>query len=88
MVKTTIILDDELYKKLVDECIRRYGSTRKLSKLINEKLWKLERLEMEMRISRAKETDKPRVRLGMALTPDELERLIEEGWGEVVKWST
>jgi len=38
MVKTTIILDDDLYKALVKEALEKYGSTRKLSKLINEKL--------------------------------------------------
>ena len=27
MVKTTIILDDEIYKKLVNEALEKYGST-------------------------------------------------------------
>ncbi len=38
MVKTTINLDDEIYKKLVKEAVEKYGTTRTLSKLINEKL--------------------------------------------------
>ena len=38
MVKTTISLDDEIYKKLIKESIERFGSTKKLSWLINEKL--------------------------------------------------
>ncbi|RLE86688.1 MAG: hypothetical protein DRJ49_07470, partial [Thermoprotei archaeon] len=38
MVKTTIILEDDLYKELVKEALERYGTTRKLSKLINEML--------------------------------------------------
>lgn len=38
MAKTTINLDDELYKKLVKEAVDKYGTTRTLSKLINEKL--------------------------------------------------
>lgn len=38
MVKTTIVLEDGLYKKLAKEAIDKYGSTRTLSKLINEKL--------------------------------------------------
>lgn len=38
MAKTTINLEDELYKKLVKEALERYGTTRTLSKLINEKL--------------------------------------------------
>lgn len=42
MVKTTINLDDELYKKLVKEAVERYGKARSFSKLINEKLRKAE----------------------------------------------
>ncbi len=38
MVKTTIILDDCIYKKLIDESIEKYGTAKKLSVLINEKL--------------------------------------------------
>ena len=38
MVRTTIILEDQLYKELVSEAVRSYGSTRRLSFLINQKL--------------------------------------------------
>ena len=38
MVKTTINLEDELYKKLVKEAVEKYGRARSFSKLINEKL--------------------------------------------------
>ncbi len=38
MVKTTITLEDELYRRLAKEAIERYGKTRSLSRLINEKL--------------------------------------------------
>lgn len=41
MVKTTLILKDEIYKKLVDESVGEYGSTKKLSYLVNSKLEKL-----------------------------------------------
>ena len=41
MVKrTTILLDDDVYRALVDESIRRYGSTKALSKVLNEELRK------------------------------------------------
>ena len=36
--RTTIILDDDVYKRLVRECVRVYGSTRALSRLINDLL--------------------------------------------------
>ena len=38
MVKTTITIEDDLYKKLAKEAVERYGTIRTLSKLINEKL--------------------------------------------------
>jgi len=77
MVKTTIILEDELYKKLVKEALERYGSTKKLSFLINEKLKKLE----------GKEFSEPKTRItfkmGRKLSPESIEKLIEEGLEEV-----
>lgn len=47
MVKTTITLDDEIYKKLIKESVERFGSTKKLSWLINEKLRLLESISFE-----------------------------------------
>lgn len=38
MVKTTINLDTEVYRLLVSEAVERYGTTKTLSKIINEKL--------------------------------------------------
>lgn len=38
MIKTTVTLEDELYRRLVREALDRYGKTRSLSRLINEKL--------------------------------------------------
>ncbi|MEM1546175.1 MAG: hypothetical protein QXY40_03545 [Candidatus Methanomethylicia archaeon] len=77
MVKTTIILEDELYKQLVKEALEKYGSTRKLSLLINQKL-KGEVLE--------KEQKRTTIKIGKKLKPEEIEKLIEKGWEEVIKW--
>jgi hypothetical protein len=38
MVKTTINLDDEIYAEIVKESIEKYGSTRNMSKIINQRL--------------------------------------------------
>ncbi len=38
MVKTTINLDDEIYAEIVRESIEKYGSTRNMSKIINQRL--------------------------------------------------
>ena len=38
MVKTTINLDSEIYKELVKEAVEKYGTTKTLSRIINEKL--------------------------------------------------
>ncbi|MBO3755143.1 MAG: hypothetical protein FGF53_09785 [Candidatus Brockarchaeota archaeon] len=79
MVKTTIILDDELYKELVQEALEKYGTTRKLSQLINEKL-------KGEATKGVRKRERLRVRIGKDLKPEEIEKLIEEGWREVVKW--
>jgi len=39
--KTTIILDDDIYVKLVNMSIRKYGSARHISKIINNLLRKV-----------------------------------------------
>ncbi len=36
--RTTVILEDDIYERLVKESIRRYGTTRALSKVLNELL--------------------------------------------------
>ncbi len=38
MVKTTINLDDEIYSEIVRESIEKYGSTKNISKIINQLL--------------------------------------------------
>ena len=40
MVKTTINLDDEIYAEIVKESVEKYGSTRNMSKIINQRLRK------------------------------------------------
>lgn len=40
MVKTTINLDTQIYRELVKEALDKYGTTKTLSRLINEKLGK------------------------------------------------
>ncbi len=47
MVKTTINLEEELYKKLMKESLERYGRARSFSMLINEKLRRAESLKAE-----------------------------------------
>ena len=34
--RTTVILEDDVYKRLVQESIRRYGTARAISKVLNE----------------------------------------------------
>lgn len=81
MVKTTIMLEDNLYRELVDESIKEYGSTRKLSLLINKKL-----KASRGRPSRRRIRIKP-IRLGRRITEKEIENAIEKGWNEGAKWN-
>jgi len=36
--RTTILLDDDIYKMLVEESLKRYNTTKAISKVINELL--------------------------------------------------
>jgi len=38
MVKTTINLDEEIYAEIIKESIEKYGSTKYMSKIINQRL--------------------------------------------------
>jgi len=80
MVKTTVIIDDEIYRELVEEAVDRYGSTRTLSRLINEKL--------RERRGRAetKQQKRSTIKLGRELKVEEIERMVEEGWEKATKW--
>ncbi len=80
MVKTTVLLDDEVYKRLVKEAVERYGSTRKLSFLINEKLRGSSKLSSSARRERLT------VKIGRRLSERELEGMIERAWGDTAKW--
>ena len=80
MVKTTIILKDEIYKELVKEALEKYGTTRKLSLLINEKL------EKTISLSTKKGKKWPTVKIKKKLPPEKIEELIRKGWKEVIKW--
>ena len=72
MVKITIILDDDLYKELVEEAIKKYGGTKKLSLIINEKL-------RQAKIS-SKRKKRMTIKLGRMLKEEELNRILEEIW--------
>ena len=39
-MKTTVIIEDKLYRKLVDEAMRKHGSAKNLSLTLNELLKK------------------------------------------------
>ncbi len=81
MVKTTIMLEDKLYRELVEESVREYGSTRKLSLLINKRLnaskEKAPRKRLTLKV----------IDLGRNVTEKEIEDAIDEGFAEEVKWS-
>jgi len=51
MVKTTINLDDDIYAEIVKESIEKYGSTKNISKIINQRLGK-QKSETKNRVNR------------------------------------
>ncbi|MBS7625879.1 hypothetical protein KEJ51_02395 [Candidatus Bathyarchaeota archaeon] len=46
--RTTILLDEELYEKLVEESLRRHKTTKAISKVVNELLRKAIKDEAEI----------------------------------------
>jgi len=76
-MKTTIILDDDLYRELVQEALEKYGTTRKLSLLINEKLKGCG----SSRVGK----EELSIKIGRNLKPEDINRLVEEGWRSVLK---
>lgn len=46
--RTTILLDEDLYKKIVEESLRRYGTTKALSEVVNQLIRKALRNESEL----------------------------------------
>ncbi|MHB1812508.1 MAG: hypothetical protein ACYCPR_08890 [Thermoplasmataceae archaeon] len=75
MVKTTINLDDEIYAEIVRESIEKYGSTKNLSRIINQRLR-----------SRINSTGKPRERITFRakenLSSLDADNEIRKGWEE------
>ena len=75
MVKTTINLDDEIYAEIVRESIEKYGSTRNMSRIINQRL--------RIRIN---STGKPRERITFKakenLSSLDADKEIRKGWEE------
>lgn len=46
--RTTILLDEDVYRKIVKESLRRYGTTRALSEVVNQLIRKALRNESEL----------------------------------------
>jgi|GEM_PF-1159450 hypothetical protein len=78
MVKTTINLDEEIYAEIVKESIEKYGSTKNISKIINQRLR-----------NRANTTGKRRQRItfrvSKSLLSKDVDAEIKAGWEESSK---
>ena len=78
MVKTTINLDDEIYAEISKESIEKYGSTKNMSKIINQRLRK-----------RMNSTEKRRRRITFKAREDlsslDADIEIRKGWEEINK---
>ena len=73
MVRTTLNIDDDLYRKLVEESIRKYGTTRKLSKIVCEKLRLAEKIEFK-----SKEKSLPEIELGRRIDWKFVEEVVKK----------
>ncbi len=73
MVKTTINLDDSIYEEIVKESIEKYGSTKNISRIINQRLMNKENSQ-----SKSKKRISFKVSKDLAVLDADLE--IEKGW--------
>lgn len=75
--RTTLILDDEVYIRLIQESIRRYGSAKHLSRVVNEILREVFKLDSEDEALKklARLLSKPKI---ARVTPEDMEKFREE----------
>lgn len=64
-MKTTINLEDELYRKLVNEALKKYGNTRSLSKIVNENIASHMKEKESGMVSERSEDEEIKRRLGI-----------------------
>lgn len=94
MVKTTLEIEDEVYRKLVEASVRKYGNARNISKMATEVIRAHLKEKPMSEITRAKEEDtdkKPDIverTFGIWKTKetgDEYVRRIRKGWRKRAK---
>jgi len=91
MVKATVNFDDELYRKLIRETVERYGKMRGFSKLVNEKLRKVELETKSLPTKNVKGEDKKdvveRTFGSWKINENGVEyvRRVRKGWGKRAK---
>ena len=76
MVKTTVNLDDIIYEEVVKESIEKYGSTKNISKIINERL-------MNQRSSTKKGKKRVTFRVKKELAELNADQEIRAGWERI-----
>jgi hypothetical protein len=79
MVKTTINIDDTIYADIVKESVEKYGSTKKISKIVNERL-----RASRMHTNTGKKRISFTVKEKFANLNADLE--IKRGWEDRIKW--
>jgi len=77
MAKTLIKLKDEIYKKLIDLSIKKFGHPRGISKIINEIL------EKEFNLKKKKYVPIYTIRIGRKLTIREVNKIRKEAWKRI-----
>jgi len=79
MRRTTIILQDEIYREIVSEAVTEYGSTRKLSAVVNQLLGE--------KLSEKKQQRRPSLQeifgsaKGIKQTAQEFKEEMRDAWG-------
>ena len=79
-IRTTIVISEEAYKRLVEMAIEKYGHAKAISKVIESLVTGKDKGNPKKIIEKAK-----KIRVDINLTPEEIDRLVEEAIEKRVK---
>lgn len=82
MPRTTVHIEDELYKRLVEESLKKYGTTRNLSKILNEKLRLAEKIKLKKVERIILPTIKLKKKIDWKFVEKKVRKEMEKSWKE------
>lgn len=82
MTRTTLNVENEIYKRLVEESLKKYGTTRNISKILNEKLRLAEQIKVKQTRRVVLPTIKLKRKIDWKFVEKKVEKEMEDLWKE------